>query len=140
MEVAVSVCWSESCRERAQTGFSELCSSRCLHPQSRPAGAFHALRHTSLVLHCPRAGSTQHVLSLGFTVRQGLIINILYHHGLFTAHFLNVSMRKVTIIWSDHCCYWQFNHSSQTIWRLYESKSSSDFTEVHKIWKEMRNH
>ena len=24
MEVAVSVCWSESCRERAQTGFSEL--------------------------------------------------------------------------------------------------------------------
>lgn len=30
MEVVVSVCWSESCRERAETGFSELCSSRCL--------------------------------------------------------------------------------------------------------------
>lgn len=54
MEVVVSVCWSESCRKkkRAETGFSELCNSRCLdsHSPSQPASAFHTLQLTSLVL------------------------------------------------------------------------------------------
>lgn len=48
MEVVVSVCWSESCRERAETGFSERSLSGLSLTQ--PASAFHSLQRTSLVL------------------------------------------------------------------------------------------